>query len=109
MPRMDKLSMHATTIVTDDEGFTVVTYHATAIVKFNADVIKLNMGGWDTVTTRRKMAQTAAQFRLPFTIYRVNGQTLVRSTLDGEARELNATGRVILPRRVNVECDKAAG
>lgn len=103
MPRMDKLSNYATTIATNDAGDTVVAYHATAIVTFNADRITLNMGGRDTVPTRRKMAQAAAQFRLPFQVYRRNGQTFARSILTGEAQEMDATGRVILPRRISAE------
>jgi hypothetical protein len=95
---MDKLSSHATTIAADGDAM-VVTYHRTQIVRFTEGAITLCMGGYDTVTTRRKMNQAAAQFRLPFSVYRDKGETFMRSTLTGETVPMDTTGRNILPRR----------
>ena len=54
MAQMQTLGKTATTVATDDDGRTVVTYHATAVVKFDREIIRLNTGGWDTVTTRAR-------------------------------------------------------
>jgi hypothetical protein len=96
---MDKLSNHATTIAADGDAM-VVTYHRTQIVRFTDDTITLRMGGWDTVTTRRKMNQAAAQFRLPFSVYRDKGVTYARSTLTGESRPMDDSGPNYLPRKI---------
>lgn len=58
MARMDKLSGYATTITTSADGKDwCVVYHRTCIVQFNDSTITLRTGGWDSVTTRRKMNQ----------------------------------------------------
>lgn len=67
MPKMDKLSGYMTTIGQQD-GKTVVTYQATAIVSWDDKTITLNHGGWKTVTTKRKMVQAANQFNLGYGI-----------------------------------------
>jgi hypothetical protein len=77
---MDKLSSYATTIA-GDGGTMRVTYHSTVIAEWTADTITLRTGGWDTVTTRRKMNQTARQFGLGFNVYRDGGESFV--TLPG--------------------------
>lgn len=99
MPRMDKLSNFATTW-TEDGPRIVVCYHRTNIVRADEDTITLNMGGWDTVTTRRKMNQAAAQFCLPFRVYRDKGTTYMRSTLTGEPVEMDTWADNVLPRHV---------
>ncbi len=104
MPHMDKLSSHATNI-THDGAAMVVTYHRTQIVRFTDDTITLCMGGYDTVTTRRKMNQTAAQFRLPFIVYRDKGETYMRSTLTGEAQIMDTMGRNVLPRKIGASLE----
>lgn len=78
MPRMDKLSSYRTTVSRGEDGVTRVIYHNTAIVSFDGDSVTLNTGGWDTVTTRRKMVQAARQFSLPYTVFRKAGVTLVK-------------------------------
>lgn len=105
MPRMDKLSNHATTIATGEDGSLQVVYHRTTIVAFNDAEIVLRMGGYDTVTTRRKMNQAAAQFRLPFTVYRDKGETYMRSTLTGAAQIMDTTGRNVLPRKIGASLE----
>lgn len=76
MPRMDKLSEYRTTWAEDAAGG-VVTYVRTRIVEWTADTVTLRTGGWDTVTTRRKMNQAARQFGLPFSVYRRKGESFV--------------------------------
>lgn len=77
MPRTDKLSTYATTISGDDEFSLIVTYHRTQIVKRKTDCIVLNTGGYNTVTTRRKMNQAANQFNLGYKVAQRKGDTFV--------------------------------
>lgn len=76
MPRMNKLSNYATTIASCGD-LTVITYHSTQIVAFDRRYITLRTGGWDSVTTRRKINQAANQFGLGFTVQRDKGTTYV--------------------------------
>lgn len=76
MPRMDKLSSYKT-VVFSEGGKTKVVYHSTVIVEWDTTSIVLNTGGWDTVTTRRKMNQASTQFGLGFSVSRVKGETIV--------------------------------
>lgn len=76
MPRMNKLSNHATNFV--QQGNCVdVTYHATLIVRASEKFITLNSGGWKTVTTKRKMQQASNQFNLGYGVYQKAGQWYV--------------------------------
>lgn len=84
MARMDKLSNYKTKIE-QESGVTYVTYHNTVIVRFDGQSVTLNLGGWDTVTTRRKLAQAARQFGLPYTVYRRDGVTMIESQGKAEA------------------------
>ncbi len=68
MPRMDKLSTYRTTVVENGDDL-AVTYVSTAIVKRNGNKITLDSGGWETVTTKRKMNQAARQFALGYGVY----------------------------------------
>ena len=79
MARMDQLSTYCTTIARTPEGRTIVTYHSTAIVEFDREQVTLRTGGWDTVTTRRKMNQTARQFGLGFNVYRNAGESFIKT------------------------------
>ena len=69
MSRSDQLSSYKTTIAGDGEGNTLITYQSTVIVKFNCDTVTLNSGGWDTVTTKRKMNQASRQFNLGYSVH----------------------------------------
>ncbi len=72
MPRMNKLSTYRTTIASQGEHM-AVTYVNTAIVKFSTTEIILNTGGYRSVTTKRKMNQTARQFNLPYGVTQRKG------------------------------------
>lgn len=71
MPRINQLSSYKTTISGDEEWGVIVTYQSTQIVKVDQarGLIELRTGGWDTVTTRRKMNQAANQFHLPYSVF----------------------------------------
>ena len=77
MPRMNQLSTYCTTIASADDR-TIITYHRTAIVEFDGDTITLRTGGWDSVTTRRKMNQAATQFGLRYAVFRDKGESFIR-------------------------------
>ena len=72
----NRLSMYETTI-SADATHTVITYRKTQIVRFNSAEIVLNFGGWDTVTTRRKMNQASHQFNLGYSVWRDKGETWI--------------------------------
>ena len=76
MARMDRLSTYCTTIATAGD-LTCITYHKTQIVAFDRLYITLRTGGWDSVTTRRKMNQAANQFGLGYRVHRDKGTTYV--------------------------------
>lgn len=76
MSRMDQLSSHKTAIYKNPVGVAII-YHETAIVEFNDDRIKLHSGGWRTVTTKRKMNQTARQFGLDYEVKQKGGDWFV--------------------------------
>jgi hypothetical protein len=69
MARMSTIGRGHTTIGMDDTGKTVITYHSTAVVKFDPKNIILNSGGWHTASTRTRMNQTSNQFNLGFTVF----------------------------------------
>jgi hypothetical protein len=67
-----------------DEGVNFVRYHSTRIVEWNADTITLRTGGWDTVTTRRKMNQASHQFLGgSYSVFRRKGESYVTAP-DGQ-------------------------
>lgn len=69
---MNKLSTYKTHIAVRD-GHLQVTYHNTRIVELipgiNGDMITLRSGGYETVTTKRKMVQASNQFGLGYSVY----------------------------------------
>lgn len=74
--RYNQLSPYCTTIATKN-GNTCITYRETVIVEFDHENIILRTGGWDTVTTRRKMNQASRQFELGYSVCREQGTTHV--------------------------------
>ena len=83
---MNELSNYHTTVGQCD-GRTAVTYHSTLIVEFDSHNITLRTGGWDSVTTRRKMNQAARQFGLGYSVYRDKGASFIR-TANGQVMPL---------------------
>lgn len=78
MAQTRKLGTRSTSIYTDPYGDTVVVYHQTEVVRFNASRIILNSGGWRTVTTKTRMNQAANQFGLGFRVSQKKGIWTVR-------------------------------
>jgi hypothetical protein len=78
MPRMNRLSSYKTVILTDAvTGVTNVIYHTTSIVAWNATQITLSTGGWQSVTTKRKMNQASRQFNLGYGVFQKRGEWFV--------------------------------
>ena len=46
-----------------------VKYHDTRIVDFDRQMIRLDTGGWKTVTTKRRLNQVSEAFGLGFRVY----------------------------------------
>ena len=73
MSRTDRLSKYRTSWVTAG-AIVVVTYVTTMIVEATADTITLRNGGWQTVTTKRKLNQASQQFALGYGVHQVKGE-----------------------------------
>jgi len=71
MPRIDKLSTYRTTWF-DNGSHGGVTYIQTNIVSWCDGYITLDSGGWETVTTKRKMNQASNQFALGYSVFQRN-------------------------------------
>lgn len=71
MARMDKLSTYRTNVMATGDRLAVV-YASTLIVDKAGDLITLDSGGWQTVTTKRKMNQASRQFALGYSVYQRN-------------------------------------
>ena len=65
------------TTVQTVNGFTVVTYHSTAVVIFDDKTITLDTGGWFSKTTKSRMTQASNQFDLGFRVYAKGGTWFV--------------------------------
>lgn len=68
MSQTMQIGKTATSIYTE-KGWTCVKYHGIVVVRFNNTSIILNAGYWWTVTTKRRMNQTANQFDLRFRVF----------------------------------------
>lgn len=102
------IGTHQTTI-TQDNGSTVVTYHRTQVLSFNDKFINLRSGGYQTVTTKRRMNEVSATFGLGLQVYQANFDWFVkyggkvypfsdRMTLDrATKRAYEHSGTEILP------------
>lgn len=68
MAQMQKIGKVHTKVFRDN-GYTVVRYHQTDVVRFNDSEIILDSGGWQTATTKVRMNQASAQFGLGFIVF----------------------------------------
>lgn len=94
MAKTDQVGQHATTIATDSDGFIVVTYHQTQVVKFNRKKIILNTGGYNTASTRLRMNQASNQYSLGFRVFQKKFKLFVEfndytQPFDGRVVRLN--------------------
>ena len=55
-----------------ENGWMIVTYHSTDVVKWTDNTVVLNTGGWKTATTKTRMNQAANQFDLGYSVYQRN-------------------------------------
>lgn len=55
-----------------------VTYRNTTIVEWSSLIITLTTGGFETVTTKRKMNQSAREFGLDFAVHQHNFRWYVK-------------------------------
>ena len=72
----NKLSTYKTTWF-NDGSHGGVTYHRTNIVSWFDGKITLRSGGWESVTTKRKMNQASNQFDLGFGVFQKNYEWFV--------------------------------
>lgn len=68
MASMQTIGKTATTIRTDPNGWTNITYHATTVVTFNNRYVILRTGGWRTATTKARMNQASNQYGLGYQV-----------------------------------------
>jgi hypothetical protein len=79
MPSMQRIGPGARATSIRTEGTrTVVRYHETDVVSFDASTIRLNSGGWRTYTTKARMNQASNQFGLGYNVEQDKGQWYVR-------------------------------
>lgn len=108
------IGTHRTTIA-QDNGSTVVTYHRTRVVSFNDKSINLRDGGYQTVTTKRRINEVSVTFGLGLQVYQTNFDWFVkhggnvysfhdRMTLDRLTRRAyNYDGTEIMPIASSVD------
>jgi len=73
----NKLSNYRTTWTDRADGCGSVVYVHTPIVSWDNESITLRSDGWETVTTKKKMNQSANQFGLNFTVFQENNEWFV--------------------------------
>ena len=71
MPHMHKLSSYRTAWADNGDSGSVI-YTSTEIVSWKDGQITLRSGGWETITTKRKMNQASTQFALGFDVFQRN-------------------------------------
>jgi hypothetical protein len=76
VPYMNKLSSYRTAW-SDNGNDGVVIYAETKIVEWRDGKITLRSGGWETVTTKRKMNQASNQFALGFGVWQKDHEWFV--------------------------------
>jgi len=84
------------TSVWTDEGRTYVRYHSTNVVEFDATSVTLNSGGWQTVTTKRRMNQASNEFNLGYSVYQRAHAWYV---VDGNGEKHAFVDGMTIPRR----------
>jgi hypothetical protein len=72
MAQQHTIGKVATTVATDGDGKTHVTYHQTQVVSFDADTVTLRSNGWGTATTKVRMNQASQQFSLGYSVFQKN-------------------------------------
>lgn len=71
------LNRKVATQVIKRQDLTAVKFHDTEIVRFDAEIIRLDSNEWQTVTTKRRMNQTSAAYNLAFGVFQKRGAWFV--------------------------------
>ena len=92
MAQTQRISGVATNVQTKN-GVTTVRYHSTDVVTFDDNTIKLDTGGWRSVTTKLRMNQASNQFDLGYGVWQEKGEWYVEHkgktyTFENETLEL---------------------
>jgi len=95
MANQMEVGKHRTTITTNENDTTMVTYHQTQVVSFNRHWITLNTGDWWTQTTKTRMNQTSNQFNLGYKVHQNNGGWFVSF----KGMEIRFDGNVVMLTR----------
>lgn len=74
MSRYNEIGRTATTVASNGDGSTAVTYHKTKVVVWNDQFITLNSGGYLTNTTKLRMNQAAVVHNLGYSIAQTKGK-----------------------------------
>lgn len=68
----------------DVQGDTIaVTLHRTTILRVEGGIVTLNSGGWQTVTTKRRLNEAAKAFGLGFAVWQKDFEWFVTVDLPG--------------------------
>ena len=97
MGQVNKLSRNNTSVWSED-GDTFVRLHRTVVVTFSPSFVRLNTGGWYTVTTKTRMNQASNQFGLAYHVYQ-KGYDWFVTLPSGE----------VIPFKDGVEFDRVTG
>lgn len=74
-------------------GYQVVSYYGTEIVEWNNSEIFLHTGGYETMSTVRRMNQVSGEFGLGFHVSKRDGRLVVEMA-DGRALFLVGDARI---------------
>lgn len=85
----------ATKILTDDSA-TAVVYYGTYVVVFTDKDVRLNSGGWQTVSTKARMNLASDEFNLGFGVYQRKGKWFV--DIGNRSVTLDFEDNMIFPR-----------
>lgn len=89
MAQTQRISRNNTAIYTQDDGTRQVFLHNTCIVQVKPDgTVKLDTGGWLTVTTMTRMNQVSNEWRLGYSVGRAKGK--FSAWLHHEQREIES-------------------
>ncbi len=103
MGQVKTVGTTATTISNDGE-YTIVTYHATQVIKWNEKEIIINTGGYRTVTTKNRINQASNQYGLGIYVKQKNGFWFVSirdSGYFGNQNVLMTSEKVLIDRIEN--------
>jgi hypothetical protein len=85
------------------DGVTTVRYWSTDVVVFDDNRVTLNCGGHQTVTTKRRMNQAAAEFGLGYRVYSERGDMWCHFEVgNADNAYMFGNGRIVLDRKTGM-------